>query len=475
LPTEEGVFWLSDSPEQTIPGQLTYGPLLTPTLTLSGAITPLLRTTSQVISDPKAEFFELEFNDDLEVFTVHGILDRSPRAVTLVACSTVGRSQLMGVGVDLEKQTLSALHLVRGAHTLGKEHKFTAARIRVASIDEWASLPGFSVSVGSRERIQLTYERPELRAARTECGATVRPYEVLRRSWPKSTGGHITRECWLMVEDFGELNYADISIRYLTSITSALNLCIGVASPVTAIQLKSEGQWCEIWHSNIKEAPNGGIGYHDVLLSLPVVGIDVIANFIDISTLTGPVAPVVADADSGLRRATLETQVLELTTVAEGLHRSLFDNEQRFTQAEADRLRQLVATALAFEPERDAQIVRGFLRHLEEPNYKTRLRGLSSMAEELLPGVTGRTSRWVRVTDRARNSFAHRTQGFLTETTIDEYYAVSQSLRWVLAAVFLVQCDANTEECANRIAENSRYRQYLKNMRDALPEVFDRI
>lgn len=469
---EDGTFWLPDNPDCTVRGRLSYGPLLAPALKLSGAITPALKLVSAVTDDSGNEVRELEPNDDSEGFTVHGMLASSPRPVTLVSCSTVGRQQVVGVGVDLEEQAISALHLVRGAHTSGIDEKFTAAKIRVANIDEWASLPGFSVSVGSSERVQLTYERPELLSARTECGTTVQPSEALRRSWPQPTGGHITRECWILVEEFGELTNSQIGMQYLTPIISAMNFCIGAPSPVTSIRLRGADGWCEVWHSNIREAPSKSITAHDVLLPLEVVGIEVIANFIDIARLTGPVAPVLADADSGLRRATLETQVLELTTVAEGIHRSLFDDEHRFTHAEADRIRQLVATALAFEPERHGQVVSGFLRHLEEPNYKTRLRGLAGMAEELLPGVTGKTNRWITLTDRARNSFAHRTQGFLTDDTINEYYAVSQSLRWVLIAVLLVQCDANTEECAKRIRENSRYRQFLRNMKDALPQVF---
>ena len=324
----------------------------------------------------------------------------------------------MGAGVSLEQQTVSALQLVRGAHTSGRSHRFTAIKFRVANIDEWASLPGFSATAGNRELVQLTYGRPDLESARTECGAIIRPSDELRRSWPRATGGHITRKCWLLAENFGGLTFAEISSRYLTPLVSALTMCIGVASPVTAVQLKSDNRWCELWYRRIAELPSTSINAHDVLLPLPVVGIDVIANFVDISELTGPVAPVIADADSGLRRAALETQVLELTTVAEGVHRSLFDSVQRLSNPEVGRIRQLVAIALAFEPERHAQIVQGFLNYLEEPNYKTRLRGLSSLAEELLPGVTGRTNRWVTLTDRARNSFAHRTQRVLNEAAV---------------------------------------------------------
>lgn len=400
------------------------------------------------------------------------MLVSSPRPVTLVASSTVGREQVMGAGVDLEEQTVSALYLVRGAHISGRDETFTAARIRVANIDEWANLPGFSVSVDSSDQVHLTYKRPVHRSAETACGATVRPSESLRRSWPQPTGGHITRECWLLAEGFGEMTILEVGRRYLTPIVSALNICIGTPSPVTAIQFRSTDDWCDMWHSNIREAPEKPLAVHDVLLPLSVMGIDVVANFIDISRLTGPVAPVIADADSGLRRSSLETQVLELTTVAEGVHRSLFEDEWRFTRAEADWIRQLVATALCLEPDRHRQVVRGFLTHLEEPNYKMRLRGLSGMAEELLPGVTGKTNRWVALTDRARNSFAHRTQGFLTESSVDEYYMVSQSLRWVLIAVLLIQCDANTEECARRVRENPQYRQFLRNMKDAVPQVF---
>lgn len=211
---------------------------------------------------------------------------------------------------------------------------------------------------------------------------------------------------------------------------------------------------------------------HEVLLPLSTMGIHVLAKFLDLSNQLNPLAPVVADASSGLQRSTVETQVLELTTVAEGLHRSIYTEDLRLSPEEAERIRGSVTTALASEPERHTKIVQGLLQHLESPNYKTRLNRLASVAETLMPGVSGNKNEWVKRVDKARNAFAHRAQGPLSREDVDEYYAISQSMRWVLIAVFLVNSGVSVEDCSARIQENSRYRQFLRNMNSSLPSVF---
>lgn len=161
--------------------------------------------------------------------------------------------------------------------------------------------------------------------------------------------------------------------------------------------------------------------------------------------------------------------MLELTTVAEGLHRSLYPEESRFSKDAAIRIRKLVREALQNEPEPCNSVVQGFFTHIEEPNYKIRLRRLVDVATSLIPGVVGSADLWVERANDARNAFAHRTQ---QDRGSAEYYAISQSLRWVLVGVLLAESRVDKEDCIPRIQEFSRYQQYLRNMKSSLPSVF---
>jgi len=469
---EDGVFWLPEYPEITVRGHLTYGTGQAPKVELVDAITPALRVVSTTTNDDGNVVSELEPADDVENFTIHGIVRNSPRMISLIECVTISRRSEMA-SASFEDQVLQARYMLRGAHISGDDQLYSAVKVRVANIDEWVGLPGFSVSTGSTDEVKLIYRRPKVPSALTEDGATVRVSESMRRSWPKATGGHITRECWILVENFGLRTFHEISRDYVTPVVSILNLSMGVASPVTATALKVGDDWCSVWHSNItEEATSLSRTRNDFLLPLSALSISSIAKFLDLTGKIGPLAPVVADADSGLRRATLETQVLELTTVAEGLHRSLYPEESRFSKDAAIRIQKLVREALRNEPEPCNSVVQGFFTHIEEPNYKTRLRRLVDVATSLIPGVVGSADLWVKLVDSARNSFAHRTQQILSVEKIDEYYAISQSLRWVLVGVLLAESRVDKEDCIPRIQEFSRYRQYLRNMKSSLPSVF---
>lgn len=235
MTTDAGIFWLPDSPDKAIRGQLTFGARKAPRLELSDSLTPAWQVARTTTDESGNEVRELEPSDDTENFVVHGALQSAPHQVTLLGCITVSRRDVIALSGGFEDQTLSARYLIRGAHTSGEDQLFTKARIRVANIDSWANLPGFSINIRNAGRIELTYQRTQLPSATTESGATVRISEGLTRSWPKSTGGHITRLCWILVEDFAELTFNVISRDYITPLVSVLNFAIGVASPITGI------------------------------------------------------------------------------------------------------------------------------------------------------------------------------------------------------------------------------------------------
>jgi len=472
---EDGVFWLPESPDCPIRGQLSFGVEQAPTVKLTDALTPALRIVSTRTNEDGSVVSEMEPVDDTENFVVHGLLRNSPRAVTLVDCLTTQRRSVVAAGPHFEDQTLRARYIVRGAHVSGDDQLYSGVKIRVRGIDEWARLPGFSISTGSTDEVTLKYARTEMPSARTAAGHLVRFSESMRRSWPGPTGGHIRREAWLMVEDFGEVEFSELSRRYISPLVSVLNLAMGQPAPLTATSVRVQGEgnsdWCNVWHNYISESE--AIKNSDYMLPLDSFGVANIARFVDLASKVGHLAPIVADSRSFLSKATLETQVLELTTVAEGIHRALHaDEDSRFTKFEAGRIRELVGKALVGEPETFNNVVQGFLKHVEEPNYKTRVRRLAATADVHIPGVAGDIEAWVKLVDKARNLFAHRLRQKLESEAIDKYYAISQSLRWVLATVLLSASGLDPSAHSSAILDFSRYRQYRRNMNGALPAVF---
>ena len=272
---EDGVFWLPESPDSPIRGQLSFGVEQAPTVKLTDALTPALRIVSTRTNEDGSVVSEMEPVDDTENFVVHGLLRNSPRAVTLVDCLTTQRRSVVAAGPHFEDQTLRARYIVRGAHVSGDDQLYSGVKIRVRGIDEWARLPGFSISTGSTDEVTLKYARTEMPSARTAAGHLVRFSESMRRSWPGPTGGHIRREAWLMVEDFGEVEFSELSRRYISPLVSVLNLAMGQPAPLTATSVRIQGEgnsdWCNVWHNYISESE--AIKNSDYMLPLDSFGV----------------------------------------------------------------------------------------------------------------------------------------------------------------------------------------------------------
>ncbi len=369
VPTEDGVFWIAGNDQQSVRGRLTYGPEQTPELALYGPLTPAYTAISTSTDDQGNSVTELEPAAGQEDLTVHGFLRETPRPVSLVGCTTRGRRSVEGLGVQFEDQMLSARYMIRRAHVSGSSEEFSAVRLRVAHLDEWLHLPGFMTNTDTEESVQLVYKRPEELSATMATGETVDISHDLSRSWPQPTGGHISRDSWIKISGFEPATVQTIERRYVTPATAFANLAMGVGAPLVEVELQLDDRWCPMLHSGL--ASTDGLArakVHDFLL--PLAGIDLanLAAYIDLAARLGPLGSIVADSRSYLRRANLESQVLELTTVAEGMHRILYPEDYRFTSAESKAIRDTVRKALDGHPRKFWDVLRGFLTYVHEPN-----------------------------------------------------------------------------------------------------------
>ena len=132
----------------------------------------------------------------------------------------------------------------------------------------------------------------------------------------------------------------------------------------------------------------------------------------------------------------METKLLELTTVAEGLHK------------------RIIAA--------------------KGPYYTDRLSDLTKRVENALPGITGDASKWRKLVKDTRNDFAHRNAGsILDEATTEASVALLVSLQWVLIGVLLLQTGVPAATLADRASSHQPYRLFLAQAKTWLPEVYN--
>jgi hypothetical protein len=112
--------------------------------------------------------------------------------------------------------------------------------------------------------------------------------------------------------------------------------------------------------------------------------------WLDAAPRLRPIPSLVAEVATHPGR-TLANQLLEIAIAAEGLHRRLRPNERVMSLGQAANARRLGRDAVAAKVR---QRVNDALLHLEEPTYAERLRFLTDLVRDAVPGATGETENW---------------------------------------------------------------------------------
>ena len=462
-----GTFWLaSDDPEQAVHGVLrrTASNL---TLEVYESLTSLLREVRRSQLPDGSVAVDYAFADDEPEerdLVIHGRLDNGV-AVTLVDCFTSARRG--------ETQTLSPLYMLYGLHASGGDAVFTKARVRLRHLDEWLSLPGFRLDVQPDSTSTLSYSRPVTEQVALGSGGRLSVHLEQKAAAVTATGGSITRNAAFQVEPREPLSWREIGRSVVVPLQTLLSLCTLRECPPGLVQVEQTGTG---WATVISRRMSAGASpitttTHHFLVSFSDIRLHGVARWLDSVERLGPLPPVVARAIADRSSVMLETQLLELTTVAEGLHRRLFPNATRMSDAIANRVRQATSDALCAEAEETQSVVTGMFRHLTEPGYNARMKDLAALAEPLLPFVTGKTNRWSRRVEESRNTFAHRSHGFL-EHDVDEELTIAESLSWVLAGVLLAQAGCTHTTVNDDPTLVQPYAYFMKRAKRRLPHVF---
>ncbi|MFB9387745.1 hypothetical protein ACFFTK_31785, partial [Pseudonocardia petroleophila] len=387
-----GRFWTSDS-ENRVGGVLKLRSGRAPRVELHDELTPGFRPVNDAEDGQWRTLGPANDGPHVESLLLHGEISSSPRAVTLVDCFTYHRRfQLFGEGVS--EQFLQARYALFGAHVESQDLKFSGVRVRLSSLAAWANLEGFSgtQSPGAKASLHLDYETPEVPQIKLHNGATLRIVPTIKLPVSVTPDGvSISRSVFVEITGAPSSDWNGIDRSYVRPLRSFLQLCTLRESMVDQVEVQVGGNWIRLVASRI-----GGNALAnqtaDSVIRFSDIGIEPLAEWLDCVDDLGPTPAVVSDGITG-SQDTIETQLLELTTVAEGLHRSIFPQEDRLTVDQAENVRLIVREAIKSEPSRVQDVVNGRFGYIEEMSYPHRLRAIAKEAAVALPEIAGRINR----------------------------------------------------------------------------------
>jgi hypothetical protein len=187
---------------------------------------------------------------------------------------------------------------------------------------------------------------------------------------------------------------------------------------------------------------------------------------------------------------TIQTAVLTLAAVAEGLHRRLFDEKKRIPAlskadlVQARRAARAAATVRVSELERAGRppltigdiaefkkAMNDAFGFINEQTFRTRMADLADVATAAVPNIVAAFADWPSAIHGVRNTLAHLgTQRH--DDSIDQFYnlviALNYSLAWVLRTVLLVEAGFDAETIQRAYNESSRYTHHIANTRNLL-------
>ncbi len=475
-----GQFWLAGAQKDgnTVPGRLFLEAGTHPTLELDGILTPLDRETDrrELPDGTVARVRTPVASEELvrQSLTVHGRLDETGEAVTLPAAFTVG-GQWAVLGAAKGSQRLQSFYALLGAHVDGANAQFTQVRIRLRHLDAWAALPGFSLaSDPTSGKLTLTFEKPTSPSAPLSSGARVTLEQITQVSQSTVCGGQLERQVWINVLDLPPTTYREIERQVVKPLMNLLTLAVDAECPLVTVMVSTgpDAPWLTVHHAAAKNPAEEIIPIRRILLPLAEIGMEGVAAWLDSIVRLGPLPSVVARLVSS-QDDTLEGQLLELTTVAEGLHRLLRPEIKRMTKSQAKEARSKALEGVKELPEGVQVAVESALHHLTDMSYPRRMLDLAGHLKHAVPGVTGNTAEWKKRVVDARNGFAHQLEdGFLDEAAAEQSIAIFLSLRWLLTGMLLLLTGIEPTKLGSRISDHESYQLFLSQARAWLPTVY---
>lgn len=442
-PPLEGDFWATATPERRRRGELTVraeanARLETVDLVDMRAVTMTMFENGEThltqSGDP---------NDavaDFSPITVHGVLD-SGRKITLV--DAMGTAKFV-------HQSFLVRYVLDGAHLDGHNQRFSAVRFQLDDPGWWTKLDsGVTSEAGPLGSFSVSRE---------------------------------DRLVWFVFE-FNKsvtLRECDSSIilptRTLANLATMLNFELGP----TQLRVDREGSpWVTVLSKSRASEPvvfSGSRPPEILLTPAKVLTIERFAQWIKASADMDGLPSVVANPPTNV---SIETKALTMASVAEGLHRRLFQEAKRFqtiTKAERKIARNAAVTAgvAAFQQAgySDLKEVRDALTnalgHVTDVTYRSRLEDLNQEAASVVPEITVsfQDPTWAELVVKTRNLLAHQLED--EERTmlqkIDAMTLVAWSLPWVLRIVLLLRAGIEPAVIRDGVVKFRPFQYYEANV-----------
>lgn len=459
-----GRFWLAGRTDEQRPGQLDLGGRW-PRLDLTEPLTSGRRQASETTSPDGSVLRRLipaEEGPDVEALTVHGRLAGIAGVVTLAGAYTLRRHG--------PEQRLEARHALRGGHEPGLEARFTHARLRLQHLEDWAQLGGLEQNSSTTEdglyfdgtSTRITYEQPTVPTAEIpDGGGSLRLVDQVEIDDPTVRGAALTRRAWLELASPAGRTVDELWTAFVGPVSTVLSLALDADCPPIALQVAhaGDGPWLDVHHPVLVRTDVDRPPQHQ-LLDREHLGLPELARWLTAAPELRPLPALVAGVRAGSAR-TVENQLLELATAAEGLHRRLFVDQPVLPTQDVKLIRTVIKRAPVLSRTlRTAAL--SALSFLGQPSYALRLADLLDRAAPALPGLIGDPRRWVKDIKDSRNAFAHRLQAGQDLPDLRGWWDQRESLRWVLTAVLLLHAGVPPGILAERLQQHEPYRHFRR-------------
>jgi hypothetical protein len=402
--------------------------------------------------------------------TLHGEVHGPYRDVSLLECFTIAYRD--------GGQRLEGGYALVGGH-VSTDARFSSAHFRLRHLDDWAQLPGLS-RTDSADRKAIVWERPEpLRIELPTLGCQLELAADVPTPKLDLRGARLQHTAKLHLTDLSDVPLRDIwwvvgALYYL------LTLAVDADCRPTHLEVldSASGAWLDVVDSRLDPGAAGDIQRpHYLLLTREHMGLQALATWIGrYDERLRPIPGIVAGA-VGTKHHVLESELFELASAAEGLHRR-FDKTEKtsaFTKAEAKAVREAARKA-AGDNEELANRVQVALVHIRDVSYTERLTALLAMASTAMSALTEwDLDEWKKRILSARDGVAHQLPSYRNAEWEDRWrqeLALSYSLRWLLVTLLLLETGVEPAVLASRLSQHVRFNSFRQQARDWLPTVF---
>ncbi|KXP03504.1 hypothetical protein AXK60_16935 [Tsukamurella pseudospumae] len=268
------------------------------------------------------------------------------------------------------------------------------------------------------------------------------------------------------------------SIAHATTVLIKLAFNWAVTLTDVRLQLPDDEEWLQVVSARSWESSRDGLP-GDTPMALESLTLGRLGTFIDLHDRLDALSDPVANDVNGPIQATMLTNA----SVAEGIHRRLWDHRKRFELTEGVSLRPVRRAAIAagtakfvelsITDEKTAgQALQDGLQFLNEISFKHRVQDLAAEAASICPEIFEAVPDFPDKLTKARNELAHQLldpddQPETLSTKVDRWIVLERVTRWMLKIVLLHRTGISKLEIAHALnahagaPNGSGYPEYL--------------